>query len=157
MAVLTAELTWIYYPGVKSSGVTRNIGGQSVTQVPAAGYYPWLNGNSNLGYPIVAAQGTANSVGATVDFNWTYDGTLIRGWQVTPGITFTDALYGYTPTFSANYLQGAKSVNLYVLFNQNPAVWQAGINYTAFFGGHGSVGQAYADRNFIGMFVTRNF
>ena len=157
MAVLTAELTWIYYPGVKSSGVTRNIGGQSVTQVPAAGYYPWLNGNSNLGYPIVAAQGTANSVGATVDFNWTYDGTLIRGWQVTPGITFTGALYGYTPTFSANYLQGAKSVNLYVLFNQNPAVWQAGINYTAFFGGHGSVGQAYADRNFIGMFVTRNF
>jgi hypothetical protein len=157
MAVLTAELTWIYYPGLSSSGVTSTINGQTVTQVPAAGYFAWLNNGSSLGYPIVAAQGTASSVGATIDFNWTYDGTLIHGWQVTPGITFTDALYGYTPTFTANYMQGAKSVNLYVLFNQNPAVWQAGINYTAFFGGHNTVGQPYADRNFVGMFVTRNF
>ncbi|MCP3727109.1 DUF1302 domain-containing protein [Paraburkholderia sp. CNPSo 3272] len=157
MAVLTAEVTWIYYPGLSSSGVTRNIGGQTVTQVPAAGYYAWLNNGSSLGYPIAAAQGTSSSIGATIDFNWTYDGTVIHGWQVTPGVTFTDALYGYTPTFTANYLQGAKSINLYVLFNQNPANWQAGINYTAFFGGHNTVGQAYADRNFVGMFVTRNF
>ncbi|MCA8031265.1 DUF1302 domain-containing protein [Burkholderia cepacia] len=157
MAQLTAELTWIYYPGLSSSGVTRTVGGQTVTQAPAAGYFAWLNNGSGLGYPIVAAQGTASSVGATVDFNWTYDGTLIHGWQVTPGITFSDALYGYTPTFSANYMQGAKSLNFYILFNQNPAVWQAGINYTAFWGGHNSVGQPYADRNFVGMFVTRNF
>ncbi|RDU96246.1 DUF1302 domain-containing protein [Trinickia dinghuensis] len=157
MAVLTAELTWIYYPGLSSSGVTRTVNGQTVTQVAAAGYYAWLNNGSSLGYPIVEAQGTSSSVGATVDFNWTYDGTLIHGWQVTPGVTFNDALYGYTPTFSANYLQGAKSLNFYVLFNQNPTVWQAGINYTAFFGGHNTVGQPYADRNFVGMFVTRNF
>ncbi|QCP54276.1 DUF1302 domain-containing protein [Trinickia violacea] len=157
MAVLTAELTWIYYPGLSSSGVTRTINGQSVTQVPAAGYYTWLNNGSSLGYPIAAAQGTASSVGATIDFNWTYDGTVIPGWQVTPGVTFADALYGYTPTFTANYLQGAKSVNVYVLFNQNPTVWQAGINYTAFFGGHDSVGQPYADRNFVGVFATRTF
>ncbi|WP_118184361.1 DUF1302 domain-containing protein [Paraburkholderia phosphatilytica] len=157
LAVLTAELTWIYYPGLSSSGVTRTVNGQSVTQVPAAGYYAWLNNSSGLGYPIAEAQGTASSVGATVDFNWTYDGTVIPGWQVTPGITFADALYGYTPTFTANYLQGAKSLNFYVLFNQNPTVWQAGINFTAFFGGHQTVGQPYADRNFVGMFATRNF
>jgi hypothetical protein len=157
MAVLTAELTWIDYPGVSSSGVTQNINGQAVTQVPAAGYYAWLNNGSSLGYPIIAAQGTSSSVGLTVDFNWTYDGSLIPGWQVTPGVTFTDALYGYTPTFTANYLQGAKSVNVYLLFNQNPTVWQAGLNFTAFFGGHDTVGQAYADRDFIGAFVTRNF
>ena len=82
---------------------------------------------------------------------------MIPGWQVTPGVTFSDALYGYTPTFTANYMQGAKSVNVYLLFNQNPTVWQAGINFTAFFGGHNTVGQPYADRNFVGMFVTRNF
>ncbi len=156
-ATLTAELTWIYYPGLSSSGVTRTINGQTVRQAPAAGYFPWLNNNSGLGYPIAMAQGTSSSVGATIDFNWTYDGTLIHGWQVTPGVTFSDALYGYTPTFTANYLQGAKSLNFYVLFNQNPTVWQAGINYTAFFGGHNTVGQPYADRNFVGMFVTRNF
>ncbi|MBN3851129.1 MULTISPECIES: DUF1302 domain-containing protein [Burkholderiaceae] len=156
-AALTWELTWIYYPGVSSSGVTRTVNGQTVTQVPQAGYLPWLNNNSDAGYPIAMAQGTSSSVGATVDFNWTYDGTLIHGWQVTPGVTFADALYGYTPTLVANYLQGAKSLNLYVLFNQNPTVWQAGINYTLFFGGHQTVGQPYADRNFVGMFVTRNF
>jgi hypothetical protein len=156
-AVLTAELTWIYYPGLSASGVTRTINGQNVHQAPAAGYFTWLNNGSNLGYPITAAAGTSSSVGMTVDFNWTYDGSLIPGWQVTPGVTFTDALYGYTPTFTGNYLQGAKSVNVYVLFNQNPATWQAGINYTAFFGGHGGVGQPYADRNFVGLFATRNF
>ncbi|WP_425452825.1 DUF1302 domain-containing protein [Trinickia dinghuensis] len=157
MAVLTAELTWIYYPGLSSSGVTRTVNGQAVQQVPAAGYFTWLNNGSSLGYPITAAQGTSSSVGATVDFNWTYDGSVIPGWQLTPGVTFSDALYGYTPTFTANYLQGAKSLNFYVLFNQNPTVWQAGINYTVFFGGHGGVGQPYADRNFVGLFATRNF
>ncbi|MGQ7937549.1 DUF1302 domain-containing protein [Paraburkholderia sp. D1E] len=157
MAVLTAELTWIYYPGLSSGGVTRTVNGTTVTQLPAAGYSAWLNNDSGVGYPIIAAQGTASSVGATIDFNWTYDGSVIPGWQITPGVTFSDALYGYTPTFSANYMQGAKSVNVYVLFNQNPAVWQAGINFTAFFGGHDTVGQPYADRNFVGMFATRNF
>ena len=155
-ANLTWELTWIYYPGLGSS-VTRNINGQSVTQVPATGYFPWLNNNSGLGYPITAGQGTSSSVGATIDFNWTYDGTLIHGWQVTPGVTFTTGLYGYTPTLTANYMQGMKSVNVYVLFNQNPPKWQAGINFAAFFGGHNTVGQPYADRNFVGVFVTRNF
>ncbi|KVM81076.1 DUF1302 domain-containing protein [Burkholderia stagnalis] len=155
-ANLTWELTWIYYPGLGSS-VTRNINGQQVTQVPATGYFPWLNNNSGLGYPITAGQGTSSSVGATIDFNWTYDGTLIHGWQVTPGVTFTTGLYGYTPTFTANYMQGMKSVNVYVLFNQNPPKWQAGINFAAFFGGHQTVGQPYADRNFVGVFVTRNF
>ncbi|AYZ64637.1 DUF1302 domain-containing protein [Burkholderia multivorans] len=155
-AALTWELTWIYYPGLGSS-VTRTINGQPVTQVPATGYFPWLNNNSGLGYPITARQGTSSSVGATIDFNWTYDGSLIPGWQVTPGVTFTTGLYGYTPTFSANYMQGAKSVNVYVLFNQNPPKWQAGINFAAFFGGHNTVGQPYADRNFVGLFVTRNF
>ena len=155
-ANLTWELTWIYYPGLGSS-VTRNINGQQVTQVPATGYFPWLNNNSGLGYPITAGQGTSSSVGATIDFNWTYDGTLIHGWQVTPGVTFTTGLYGYTPTLTANYMQGMKSVNVYVLFNQNPPKWQAGINFAAFFGGHNTVGQPYADRNFVGVFVTRNF
>ncbi|WP_432261742.1 DUF1302 domain-containing protein [Cupriavidus sp. TMH.W2] len=155
-ATLTAEATWIYYPGLGSS-VTRTINGQQITQVPQAGYLTWLNTNSGTGYPIGMGQGTSSSVGTTIDFNWTYDGTLIPGWQVTPGVTFNAALYGYTPTFSANYMQGAKSANFYVLFNQNPTVWQAGINFTMFWGGHNNVGNPYSDRNFIGAFVTRNF
>ncbi|MGN6668792.1 MAG: DUF1302 domain-containing protein [Trinickia sp.] len=157
MAVLTAEVTWIDYPGVNSSGVQRTVNGTPVTQGYAAGYYTWLNYGSGQGYPIASSQGTSSSVGATVDFNWTYDGSVIPGWQLTPGLTFSDALYGYTPNLMANYLQGAKSLNVYVLLNQNPAKWQLGMNYTAFWGGHGTVGQAYADRNFVGLFATRNF
>lgn len=157
-ATLTAELTWIYYPGVSSASTyASTASGTPVIQAPSAGYDTWLNYNSGTGYPITAGQGTASSVGATVDFNWTYDGSIIPGWEVTPGFTFTDALYGYTPTFSANYLQGAKSVNVYVLFNQDAATWQAGMNFTTFFGGHQTVGQPFADRNFVGIFATRNF
>jgi hypothetical protein len=157
MALFTAELTWIKYPGLSSdSQYFRTVNGKTVYQLADAGYLPWLNNNSGLGYPIAAGKGTSNSVGLTVDFNWTYDGTLVPGWQVTPGITFYDALTGYTPTLQANYMQGAKSVNVYVLFNHNPTTWQGGINFTAFFGGN-SLSQPYADRNFVGLFATRNF
>nr|WP_309546283.1 DUF1302 domain-containing protein [Paraburkholderia sp. BL27I4N3] len=157
MAVFTAEVTAIDYPGLKTGGqYFSTVGGKTVYQIADAGYGTWLNNNSTLGYQIAAAQGTARSVGLTMDFNWTYDGTVIHGWQLTPGVTFTDSISGYTPTFSANYEQGAKSINFYVLFNQNPQVWQAGINYTMFFGGN-ALSQPYGDRNFVGLFVTRNF
>lgn len=157
MAIFTAELTWIKYPGLSPDAqYFRTVNGKNVYQLADAGYFPWLNNNSGLGYPIAAGQGTSNSVGMTIDFNWTYDGTLIPGWQVTPGVTFYDALTGYTPTLQANYMQGAKSINVYLLFNQNPTTWQGGINFTAFFGGN-SLSQPYADRNFVGLFLTRNF
>lgn len=157
LGVLTTELTVIRYPGVNANTqYTSTVNGQKVYQIAAAGYGAWLNNNSGTGYPIAAAQGTATSVGLTVDFNATYDGTLIPGWQVTPGVTFYDAVSGYTPTFSANYESGAKSANFYVLFNQNPLKWQGGINFTAYFGGN-AVSQPFSDRNVIGAFVTRNF
>lgn len=151
-AVLTAEATWIYYPGIRSNETfNSNINGQNIIQVLDAGYSTSLSSNG-----LVTPGGTASSVGLTVDFNWTYDGSLIPGWQVTPGITFTDGVYGHTPTLLANYQQGAKSINVYVLFNQNPTVWQAGINFSAFFGGN-ALSQPFADRNFVGLFATRNF
>ncbi|MGU7771699.1 DUF1302 family protein [Burkholderia sp. MR1-5-21] len=156
-ATFTAELTVIDYPGLNPNArYFRTLNGQPVYQLVAAGYGTWLANNAALGYPIAAGQGTAVSMGATIDFNWTYDGTVIPGWQLTPGITFSDAISGYTPTFSANYESGAKSINLYVLFNQNPQKWQAGINYTMYFAGN-QMTQPYADRNFVGAFVTRNF
>lgn len=150
-ATFTAEFTWINYPGVNPNAqYYSTINGHPVYQLVDAGYVTWLNGGN------VGGQGTANSMGLTLDFNWTYDGSLIPGWQVTPGVTFQGTLHGYTPTFSYNYASGAKSVNLYVLFNQNPTVWQAGINFAMFFGGNSS-SQVYGDRNFIGIFATRNF
>ncbi|HEY5996330.1 MAG TPA: DUF1302 family protein, partial [Candidatus Deferrimicrobiaceae bacterium] len=70
------------------------------------------------------------------------------------GVTFFHAAVGFTPTLTANFFEGAKSLNFYVLFNQNPpSRWQAGINYTNFFGNN----QLLADRDFVGGFITRNF
>jgi len=155
-ATLTVEGTWVYYPGVSSDKIfSRTINGQTVYQGVSSGYYSWLSNSSN-GYQVTGTKGTANSGGATIDFNWVYDGTVISGWQVNPGVTFFYGIYGYTPNFAAPYEQGAKSLNFYVYFNKNPAVWQAGMNFTHYFGGN-TITQPLTDRDNIGVFVTRNF
>lgn len=152
-AYFTAELVGIRYPGV-SQGKRYNING--TVYGPSAGGLPWLDGSGgNALSNVTGVQGTANSAGAVVDFNWTYDSTLISGWQVTPGVTVSRGLYGYTPNVLGNFMQGAGSVNFYVLFNQNPSVWQAGINYTRYYGS--ATAQPLRDRDFIGAFLTRNF
>lgn len=154
-ANLSLELGLTKYPGVSSSGeIVRTVNGQQVVQVPAAGYITWLNDPSSASASPIGV-GTSTSAGAVVDFNWTYDGTLIHGWQVTPGATYSRTLFGNTPTYSANYLHNASSLNVYVLFNQNPATWQAGINWTTYMGK--APYQYYRDRDFVGAFVTRNF
>ncbi|WP_258234554.1 DUF1302 domain-containing protein [Cupriavidus pinatubonensis] len=158
-AAFTGELVGIYFPGVNAnSRFIRTVNGVQVMQAPAPALQPWMDTSTTdtLGYPISAAKGTSLSMGATVDFNWTYDGRLIPGWQVTPGVTFSYSFMGYTPTALGNYMQGAKSANLYVLFNQNPTKWQAGINYTLYWGGN-PLAQPLGDRNFVGAFLTRNF
>lgn len=156
LGVFTAELTWVRYPGIDGNRrYARTVNGQAAYQLVAAAYGTWLD-RSSAAYPIATGKGTADSVGLTLDFNVTYDGSVIPGWQLTPGMTFYDAVKGNTPTFSANYEQGAKSVYAYLLFNKNPQVWQAGLSYVAYYGGN-AISQPYSDRNAIGAFLTRNF
>jgi len=158
----TGEVVGIRYPGVSpDKRYTRNIGGVEVMQAPDAGYGFWKDGTivqdigaGPVAYNTVAGVGDANSLGFTVDFNWAYDNKIIKGWTVIPGITYFQAVTGNTPTLTANYLEGAKSMNMYVLFNQSaPTRWQAGMNYTNYWG----TNQLLGDRDFIGGFVTRNF
>lgn len=157
-ATFTGEAVGIRYPGVSpDKRFTRSIGGVDVVQVADSGYGFW-KGPPTTGpagtFNTVAGVGDANSFGYTVDFNWAYDNKLIRGWTVVPGITYFQAVKGNTPTLTANYLQGAKSMNTYILFNQNaPTRWQAGLNYTNYWG----TNQLLGDRDFIGGFITRNF
>lgn len=154
-ATLSLEVGVTKFPGISSnSTITRTINGQQVQQIPASGYVTWLNNPSSANATPIGV-GTSTSAGVVADFNWTYDGTLIHGWQVTPGVTFSRTLAGDTPTFSANYLQDTSSLNFYLLFNQNPTVWQAGLNVTVYMGPEAY--QYYGDRNFVGAFVTRNF
>jgi hypothetical protein len=150
-ALLSLEMVGVDYPGIQRS-VTRVVNGQTVVQLPDAGYVTWLDANGNP-----KAVGTSVSGGGIADFNWTYDGTAISGWQLTPGVTYFAALFGETPTPTANYMSGAQSLNFYLLLNQNPATWQFGVNYTTFFGGNQAWSQPYRDRDFVGAFVTRNF
>jgi len=161
-ATLMVEAVGIRFPDVsENKRFTRTINGVSVTQAPAAGYGFWMNGTVTedvgagpVAYNTVAGMGDANSFGYTVDFNWAYDNKILRGWTVIPGITYFQAVKGNTPTLTANYLQGAKSMNMYVLFNQSaPTHWQAGLNYTNYWG----TNQLLGDRDFIGGFITRNF
>lgn len=155
---LSLEPVWIKYPGISpNKRITRVIDGVKVDQLPAAGYLIYLD-RTNPVTPVTGGGGTANSFGVIGDFNWTYDGSVIKGWQMTPGVTGFWAVSGDTPNFAANYLSGAKSANAYVLFNQNPLVWQAGINYTKFFGGKDDPArQIYKDRDLFGFFVAYNF
>jgi hypothetical protein len=154
---ITAEAVDIYYPTLKQR-YNRTIEGQAVTQAPLAGYYSWKDSSTvaTLGYPITGSAGTPNSLGYTVDFNVVYDGTVIPGWQVIPGVTWSHSVAGNTPTFLANYMEGAMSVNCYLLFNMNPATWQAGLNYANWFGGD-QLRQPFGDREYIGGFVSYNF
>jgi hypothetical protein len=162
----TGEAVWIHISGVGADKqYVRDVNGTQVMQVPAAAYGFWV-GNTvlidttgifdlgTLPYNTVAGVGDADSLGFTVDFNLAYDNKIIKGWQVIPGITFFDAFKGNTPTLTANYMAGAKSMNFYVNFIQNaPTKWQAGVNYLTYWGKN----QFLADRDFIGAYLTRNF
>ncbi|OGB21350.1 MAG: hypothetical protein A3I66_04640 [Burkholderiales bacterium RIFCSPLOWO2_02_FULL_57_36] len=156
-ASFIGEVAVTRYPNA-GKRFTRNIEGTMVDQVAAAGYFiPLVQGSG--GYPIAARFGTPTSWGYVMDFNWTYDGSLISGWQVTPGVTFSHAVKGDTPNYAVQFLEGNKSANFYVLFNQNPTKWQAGINYTRYFGGKNDLvdRQYLKDRDFIGAFATYHF
>jgi hypothetical protein len=163
-ATFLGEAVMTRYSGVNPNRrYDRTIDGVAVTQAPAAGYGFWkgdpFTDDLGLGvgeqtYDTVGGVGDANSYGVTADFSWVYDNKIIKGWQVIPGLTYFQAIKGNTPTFTANYLQGAKSANFYVLFNQSaPTRWQGRVNYTAYWG----TNQLLADRDFLGAYLTRNF
>jgi hypothetical protein len=166
-ATFTGEAVMVRYPGISpDKRFTRDIGGVQATQAPLAAYGFWKGppivadiGGGPTTFDTTASVGTANSYGYTVDFNWAYDNKLIRGWTVIPGVTWFQAVKGDTPTLTANYLQGAKSANVYILFNQSaPTRWQAGLNYTSYWGGGADhLRQPLGDRDFVGGFLTRNF
>ena len=70
------------------------------------------------------SRGDKTSSGINLDFSLTYDGTLLPGWQVTPGVFYARSLGGRTPNLSATFTEDARSMNLYLNFVRNPASWQ---------------------------------
>jgi hypothetical protein len=145
-ATLLAELVVIDYPGLH-----QTYGADTV----AAGGWGWgqLTNSSAAQRPV----GTKVSDGFNFDFSWVYDGTLIKGWQVVPEVFFFQAVSGRTPNVAGTFMSGARSANFTVSFIQNPAKWQAAVNYAIFRGGSSSFDQPYRDRDFIGINLSRNF
>lgn len=152
-ATLLAEAVVIRYPGLKPQLERNAPDGTPVVQLPAAGLWNW----SDDGGATVYGAGTKTSWGYNFDFSVVYDGTVIPGWQLTPGMYFFHAVSGRTPNLVGNFMAGAKVLNLYTLFTQNPAHWQIGVNYAMYGGGSRPFDQSLGDRNFFGAFVSRNF
>jgi hypothetical protein len=148
------EFVVIHYPGISQGKlISRSVNGVAVEQVPVAGLW-WLPSG---GSGVTKGFGDATSMGYLFDFSLVYDGSIIPGWQVIPGMFFQHAVKGSTPNFFGNWLEGGKAANFYVNFVQNPANWQAGINMTKFFGGKTPTHQPLGDRDFVGFYVSRNF
>ncbi len=152
-ATLTTETVVINYPGLHD-----NYGGSPI----APGGLLWGNQKNDLIQTGALnspgdAKGTKYSGGIDVDFNWVYDGSLISGWQVIPGMYVRRGMFGYTPNINQQFMAGVTSVNMYVNFVQNPANWQVGLNYTSFFGPSDALTNPLRDRDFIGLNVSRNF
>lgn len=146
-----AEAAAVHYPGLK----------QSYQGVPvAAGQWGWgflTAGDTGFATGAIPPVGDKTSWGLNLDFNWTYDGTLIPGWQVTPEMFYSRAVKGRTPNASALFMQGAQAANFIVTFTQNPANWTVAVNYGKFWGGDSVFDQPFRNRDFFGVTVSRNF
>lgn len=101
------------------------------------------------------SRGDKTSSGINLDFSLTYDGTLLPGWQVTPGVFYARSLGGRTPNLSATFTEDASSMNLYLNFVRNPASWQISLNYAKFMGGETPYDQLYRDRDYVGIAISR--
>ncbi|MOA50633.1 hypothetical protein D3C78_1736780 [compost metagenome] len=102
------------------------------------------------------AKGDKTSSGINLDLSLTYDGTLLPGWQVTPGIFYSRSLGGRTPNLAATFTEDASSMNLYLNFVRNPASWQVSFNYAKFMGGDTPYDQLLRDRDYVGFVISRS-
>lgn len=151
------EASWIRYPGVSANKRYYSVkNGVPVMQAPVAGGLYWYD-RSDPTNTITASRGTANSAGVAIYASITYDGNLIKDWQITPSIYHQQALTGYTPSATAAlWMQGVKATTLGFNFAHNPTHVQAGVNYVKYWGGS-STTNPYSDRDSLGVFVTKTF
>lgn len=151
--LILAELAVIHYPKLQ-----KTYGPDAI----AAGGWGWGNERAPGFDPVDAANrtvpaGSKTSAGLNLDVSVTYDGNLLPGWQVTPGMFLSWAVAGRTPNIQGTWMEGAKAGNLYLNFTKNPATWQFGVNYAFFRGGSSVFDQVLRDRDFIGAYANYNF
>lgn len=138
-----SELVVVHYPDLQDE-----YGGEPIS----AGLQNWRT-DPNV-FP--ASYGDKTSSGISADFSLTYDGTLISGWQVTPGIFYSRSLKGRTPTLTAPYMKDSSTMNLYLNLLRNPGTWQVSVNYAKYMGGETPYDQVYEDRDYVGLVLSRS-
>ncbi len=140
---LLTELVVIHYPGLHDE-----FDGEPV----APGAYTWQLDPATP----PTAKGDKTSKGINLDLSLTYDGTLIPGWQVTPGIFYSRSLGGRTPNLAMTFTEDSSSMNLYLNLVRNPASWQVSFNYAKFMGGDTPYDQLLRDRDYVGVVISRS-
>lgn len=153
---LLAEAAAVRYPNLKDYYMSA--AGNPMPLAPGAWFWGRLTANdggfTSHDAPVVA---TKTAWAYNFDFSWTYDGSLIRGWQVTPEVYYFQAVKGRSPSSSGVFMEGQKSANFVLTFAQNPANWQFAVNYAKFWGGSSVFDQPLRGRDFYGAYVSRNF
>ncbi|MCY1301103.1 hypothetical protein D9M70_506950 [compost metagenome] len=139
---LLTELVVVKYPGLHDE-----LNGEPIS----AGLNTWQLDPATP----PSAHGDKTSSGINLDLSLTYDGTLLPGWQVTPGVFYSRSLGGRTPNLAATFTEDASAMNLYLNFVRNPASWQVSFNYAKFMGGETPYDQLLRDRDYVGVVVSR--
>ncbi|MNQ40936.1 hypothetical protein D3C85_545980 [compost metagenome] len=139
---LLTELVVVQYPGLHDE-----LNGEPIS----AGLNTWQLDPATA----PSAHGDKTSSGINLDLSLTYDGTLLPGWQVTPGVFYSRSLGGRTPNLAATFTEDASAMNLYLNFVRNPASWQVSFNYAKFMGGETPYDQLLRDRDYVGVVVSR--
>ncbi len=142
---LLTELVLVKYPGLHDS---------YDGELLAPGANSWVEDMSQ--FP-PKSRGDATSSGIHLDFSLTYDGSLIPGWTVTPGIYYQQSLgNGRTPSIYSTYTRDASAMNLYLNFVRNPGNWQVSLNYAKFNDGDTPYDQMLRDRDYVGLSVSHS-
>ncbi|MFU2669069.1 DUF1302 domain-containing protein [Pseudomonas aeruginosa] len=140
-----SELVLVKYPGLHDS---------YDGELLAPGANTWVEDLSQ--FP-PKAHGDATSSGIHLDFSLSYDGTLIPGWTVTPGIYYQQSLgNGRTPSVYSTYTRDASAMNLYLNLVRNPGNWQVSLNYAKFNDGDTPYDQMLRDRDYVGLSVSHS-
>jgi hypothetical protein len=157
--ILIAEAAAVHYPNLKSSyqGVPVAAGQWGWGALTANDPFLVAISTGALPPPDLPSVGDKTSWGIALDFNWTYDGTLLPGWQVTPEVFYARGIKGRTPNLQGTFMEGASSVNYVLTLTQNPPNWSVAFNYAKFYGGSNLFDQPYRNRDFYGMSISRNF
>jgi hypothetical protein len=121
----------------------------------AASYVPGLNPEDT---DVLAALDSRKSLswGYAAEASVSYEGSLIPGWTVTPGVFYRDNVSGSSHELLGWWRNDAKEINAYVNFvNQDDLT--VAVQYLGYFGGSPKKVVDNRDKDVIAITVSKTF